>query len=125
MRSNIAWTCGSGSVPGAGILGLTALEGPEVVHELLELLRVLLPERRERGHRSRRVDQRPSDGGPRQARADLGEVGAGSRVPVLADPVAAEAARRRHDVLAALVVGGRLEVDLRRRPGERALEREV
>src|SRR3954465_4564096 len=105
MRSNIARTCGSGRVPDSGMPGLTALEGPEVIHEVVELLRVLLPEVGEGGHRRGWVDQGPGDRRTRQPAADIRQVGTGSRVAVLADAVAAEAAVRGRDVLAALEVG--------------------
>src|SRR4051794_20105387 len=103
MRSNIACTWGSGRVPGAGMPRLTALERPQVIHEVVELLGVLLPEAREGGHRRRRVDQRAGDRRPREPRADVREVRAGPGVAVLTDAVAAEAAVRRRDVLATLV----------------------
>src|SRR3954469_26030414 len=125
MRSNIAWTWGSGRVPAVGMPALTALEGPQVVHEVLELLRVLVPQRGEGRHRRRRVDQRAGDRGPGEAVTDVREVGPGAGVAVLPDAVAAEAAGGGGHVLAALVVGGRLLVDLRWRPGDRALERPV
>ena len=56
----------------------------------------------------------------RQLVADLGQVRARPVVAVLADLVAGEAARLRHDELAGLVLRGDLHVDLVRRAGRRA-----
>ena len=71
--------------------------GEELSH-LLELLRRVLRQALERGHRRRRVDQRPLDRRRGQPRADLGQVGAGAVVAVLADLVAGQAARLRDDL---------------------------
>src|SRR3954469_10289794 len=108
MRSNIAWTCGSESVPlrappaEVGLIGATLLQRPEVVDQLVELLRVALLEAGVGGHRRRGVHERAGDRLARQPAGDVRERGAGPGVAVLAHPVAAEAARRGHHVLAAL-----------------------
>src|SRR5690349_2693841 len=112
MRSNIARTCGSSRVPEAAPPAATwpcrsvtlpsasvALERAEEVHEVVELLRVLLLELSVRRHRRRRVLQRPPDRLPWQSTADLGQVRAGPGVAVLGHVVAAETARGRHHVL--------------------------
>src|SRR4051812_25688834 len=99
MRSNIACTCGSGSVPlpdapTLWLIGSVArpparalagrprcaawrrgsLQRPEVVHEVVVLLRVLLAQLRERRHRRRRVDERAGDRGAVARGADMREV---------------------------------------------------
>src|SRR5919107_5093134 len=101
MRSNIAWTCGSESVPlrapPAEEVEFTTrlLERAEVVDQLFELRRVALLEARVRRHRRGRVDQRARDRLARQVPRDVREVRAGARVAVLAHAVTAEAAGRR------------------------------
>src|SRR4051812_20156550 len=129
MRSNIACTCGSESVPLRGPPGvpLTArlLQRAQEVDELVELLRVLLLQPRERWHRCGRVDERARDGGLGKVACDVGEVRARAGVAVLADAVAALAARRREHRGALLVL--RWHSDRRQLPGcagERALDRE-
>src|SRR5690242_15629719 len=78
MRSNIARTCGSESLPlvsaGAGAVMAELPERRKEVDELVELLRVLLLERAEGRHRRRGVDQRARDRVTRQPRADVGAV---------------------------------------------------
>src|SRR3954470_13931739 len=132
MRSNIALTCDSGRVPlravptpprEASVTGLP--QRAEEVHEVIEPLRALLLQPRERRHRRRGIDERAGDGLARQAGADLGQVGSRAGVAVVADPVTAEAARSGRDLLPLLVLRRDLQVDLRRRAGERALDREV
>src|SRR3954451_13438793 len=111
MRSNIACTCGSESVPlrapPAEEVEFTArlLERAEVVDQLVELLRIALLEARVRRHRRGRVHERARDGLAREAAGDVRQLRARPGVAVLADAVAAQAARRRHHVLAALVLG--------------------
>src|SRR5215213_5029664 len=111
MRSNIASTCGSESVPlraspaEAWLMTRLLAQVPEEVHDFFELLGVALAEPRVRRHRGSRVDQRAGDRLARQLAADVAQVRARPGVAVLADPVAAEAAVRGHEVLAALVLG--------------------
>src|SRR5437762_12416846 len=126
MRSNIARTCVSGSVPAAwpaiGVASgpsVAALERGDVADQLVELLRLLLLELREVGHERGRIQERSRDRLAAEPVADLGEVGA-ERVAVLADLVAAEAAGGRHHLLALLELRFGLERDLARRPGERS-----
>src|SRR4051794_27645953 len=101
MRSNIARTCVSGSVPlravptpprEASVIRRLP-QGAEEVHQLVEPLWALLLKTHERGHWRGGVDQRARDCLPRQPRADVRQVRAWARVAVLADLVAAEAAR--------------------------------
>src|SRR5436305_9438868 len=99
MRSNIARTCSSGRVPVPGpaidpslMPVRPLLERAEEVDQLVELLRVLLAKLRVGGHGRGGVDQRPGDRLTWQPRADLGELGTGPGVAVVADLVAAEAA---------------------------------
>src|SRR5690349_16961113 len=120
MRSNIARTCGSSKVPEAAppaatwpcrsVIGPSALvaavERAEEVHEIVELLRVVLLEAAVRRHRRGRVLERAADRLAWQALADLGQFRARPGVPVLADLVAAETAGGRHHVLAVLVLRG-------------------
>src|SRR3712207_739710 len=103
MRSNIACTWLSGSVPELTRppLLLFGLQRRHVVDELVELLRVLLLKRPEARHRRRRVDQRARDRVGTQPVADVGQRRA-ERVAVLADLVAAQAARGGGDLLALL-----------------------
>src|SRR5215212_291194 len=111
MRSNIARTWVSGRVPEAGrspLLRLrtsllVALEGRYVLDELVELLGLLFLQGPERRHRWRGIDQRPGDRVLAEALADLRQVGT-ERVAVLADLVAAQAARRGGDLFALLVL---------------------
>src|SRR5215212_3748008 len=100
MRSNIAWTWGSESVPLRASLMRVLLQRAEVVDERLEVLRLALLEARVRRHRRGRVDQRALDRLARKVAGDVGEVRPRARVAVLAHAVAAEAAGRRHHVLA-------------------------
>src|SRR3954447_3537286 len=123
MRSNIASTCGSARRP-AELIALKLLQAREEVDELVELLGVPLLQRGERRHRRSRVHERPRDGLATETRADLRERGAGSRVAVLADLVAAETARRGSDLFALLVLGRPLHVDLGRRAGDRTEDRQ-
>src|SRR6266536_3580598 len=98
MRSNIARTWGSSRVPrvsAAGALMAELLQLGEVVDQLVELLRVLLLERRVGGHRRRGVDERARYGLARQLRADVRQVRARPGIAVLADLVTGLAARRR------------------------------
>src|SRR5919201_4508719 len=99
MRSNIARTCCSGSVPardplvvmrgeGSRRALLAALELGQERDHVLELLRVALLEGRERGHGRGGVDQRPGDRLPGHAVRDVGELRPGAVVAVLADLVA-------------------------------------
>src|SRR5215218_8569327 len=121
MRSNIARTCGSGSVP----VELTPLaERGEVLDELAELLRILLRETAVRRHRRRRVEQRPPDRGRSEPVADLGQLRPRPGVSVVADPVAAKAAGGCRDAPARLQTRRGLELDLRRGAGQRALDRQ-
>src|SRR4051812_7862026 len=109
MRSNIARTCDSGSVPVAAPptasspLSLTPLsKRSEELNEFVELLRVVLGEPAVRRHRRRRVEQRPANGGRFEALSDLRQLRPRSRVAVVADPVAAQASRGRGHRLARL-----------------------
>src|SRR3954452_23668936 len=122
MRSNIARTCFSGSVPVAAPptasspLSLTALsKRSEELNEFVELLRVVLGEPAVRRHRRRRVEQGPANRGRSEARSDLRQRRARAGGAVLADPVAAQTARRRGDRFAGLVLRRDLQSDLRRR----------
>src|SRR5947208_1234025 len=101
-RSNIARTWGSESLPlvsaGAGAVMTELLELREEVDELVELLRIALLQSDERRHRRRGVHERAGDRVARQACPDVGEVRTGAGVAVLADLVAALAARfGRHE----------------------------
>src|SRR3954471_17396597 len=60
MRSNIASTCGSARRP-AELMPRGLLQARQEVDELVELLGVLLLQRRERRHRRGRGDQRPRE----------------------------------------------------------------
>src|SRR5690242_19832812 len=108
MRSNIACTCGSESVPLRGPPGVPLmarlLERAEEVDELVELLGVLLLEARERRHRGCRVHQRAGDGRLGQVTRDVRQVRSGARVAILADAVTALAAGRREHGRARLVL---------------------
>src|SRR5213592_5209001 len=117
MRSNMASTCGSASRP-AVLIRIVLLEARQEVDELVELLRVLLLQRGERRHRRSRVDERARDRLTPQARADVGQGRPRACVAVLSDLVAAEAAGRRRDILALLVLWRDLHVDLGRRAGD-------
>src|SRR5438128_834162 len=113
MRSNIACTCGSGSVPlraRPAEVGLMRLlpERTQVVDQVVELLRALLLEVHERRHRRRGVDERAGDRRLRKRRADLRQVRTRPRVAVVADAMAAEAARVRNHELAGLELRGGL-----------------
>src|SRR6185312_15254157 len=111
MRSNIARTCGSSSVPVAGSDSLVPpcavmrafptalLELAEERDERSELRGLRLGEALERRHRRGRVAQRLRDRGCGQRPADLRQVRPGPVVAVLADLVAGEAARLRNDEL--------------------------
>src|SRR3954452_16631140 len=103
MRSNIASTCGSARRP-AELMSRVLLQAREEADELVELLGVVLLQRRECGHRGRRVDERPRDCLAAEPSADVRERRPGAGVAVLADLVAAQAARGRHGVLALLVL---------------------
>src|ERR1051326_547775 len=113
MRSNIARTCGSESLPlvsaGAGAVMVELPERRKEVDELVELLRVLLLERAEGRHRCRGVDERARDRVARQAGADVREVRSRPRVAVLTDLVAALAAGLRGHELAGRVLRRRLQ----------------
>src|SRR5688572_14307407 len=102
MRSNIAFTWMSGSVPDAGVPPLTSalvgLQRRDVIDELVELLGVLALERRVRRHRWRRVHERARDRVLSERVADVRQVRP-ERVAVLADLVAAQAAGRGHHLL--------------------------
>src|ERR671936_2849525 len=114
MRSNIARTCVSGSVPAAwpAMKGLVAaLERGDVADELVKLLRLLLAQPGEVGLEGGRVQERAGDRLAAEPVADLGEVGP-QRVAVLAHLVAAEAARGGHHLLTLLELGLGLERDL-------------
>src|SRR5215211_9398307 len=139
MRSNIARTCGSGSVPRSSARGsaLVTCRAPgrlsgrgtatacgdatdaellqrrQEVDHLLELLRVLPLKLRVRGHRRGRIDERAGDRLAGESRPHLGQLGP-DLVSVLADLVAAETPRRRGHALARLIAG-RLHGDLRGR----------
>ena len=71
------------------------------------------------------LTQRALDRRSGQPRADLGQLGPGPVVPVLAERVARQAARRRRDVAALLVLRLDVELDLGRRAGGGAEDREV
>src|SRR5919199_3197280 len=131
MRSNIALTWGSSRVPGArppGFVMRARLLEPalrarpaelaEERDERVELLRRALLQAGERRHRRGRVDERPRDRLGRQARGDVGELGSGPVVAVLADLVARQAAGLTDDELARLVLAQHLAA-LRRDPGRR------
>src|SRR5215204_6445752 len=130
MRSNIARTWNSGRVPDAGVplligpAALLALERSYVLDELVELLRVLVEERPIGGHRGRRVHEGPGDRLRPQPLSDLGQRGA-ECIAVVADLVAAQAARGRGDLLALLVLRRSGQLDLGRRAGERSLDGQV
>src|SRR3954447_23578184 len=115
MRSNIASTCGSASGP-EELMRRGLLQARQEVDELVELLGALLLQRREGRHRRRRVDERPRNRLAAKARPDLGQGRPGASVAVLADLVAAEAARGRRDVLALRILRRHLHVDLGWRP---------
>src|SRR5918999_3511432 len=120
IRSNIARTCGSERVPaaeervaaGGSLIDRSAelLERGDVVDQLVELLGLVLSEARVGGHRRGGVHEGACDGVSLQPLADLGERRP-ERVAVLADLVAAEAARRRRHLLALLELGRRLQLD--------------
>src|SRR4051794_39742825 len=123
MRSNIARTCVSGSVPAAAPLtaSLPELTPPlserrQELDQLVELLGVLLGEPAVRRHRRSRVEQRAADRRRPQTVADVGQLRARPGVAVVADAVAAQAARGGHHLLARLVLGRRFELDLRGAP---------
>src|SRR3954447_24075749 len=101
MRSNIASTCGSARRP-AELMPRGLLQARQEADELVELLGVLLLQRRERRHRRSRVQQRPRNRLTAQTRTDLRERRPGARVAVLADLVAAQAARGGGNLLALL-----------------------
>src|SRR4051794_38748657 len=119
MRSNIASTWGSARRPGE-LMPRGLLQARQEVDELVELLRFGLLQRRERRHRRSGVDERPRDRLLAEARADRRQRRPGTRVAVLAELVAGEAARRGHGFLAALVLRRDLQGDLRRRPRDRS-----
>src|SRR5215218_9837881 len=108
MRSNIARTCVSGSVPAAGpptasppaLIALS--QRREVLDERVELLRVLLGQAAVRRHRRGRVEQRPPDRRRPEPVADVGQLRARPGVAVLADPVAAQTTRGGGDAPALL-----------------------
>src|SRR4051794_387790 len=117
MRSNIARTWVSGSVPAAGsaLMPLVpGLERGDVGDQLVEFLGIGPLERPEGRHRRGRVDQRAGDRVLAQPVADVRQVRT-ERVAVLADLEAAQATRGRGDVLALLVLGLGLQGDLRGR----------
>src|SRR5215208_893009 len=116
MRSNMASTCGSASRP-AVLMTEVLLEAREEGDELVELLRVLPLQRRERRHRRSGVHQRPRDRLTAQTRSDLRQRRSRPGVAVLTDLVAAEAAGRGSEILALLVLRRHLHVDLGRRAG--------
>src|SRR3982751_3153398 len=103
MRSNIASTCGSASRP-AVLMETVLLEARQEGDELVELLRVLALQLRERRHRRRWVHKRARDRLTAEPGADVRERRPRSRVAVLADLVAAEAAGRCDGLLALLVL---------------------
>src|SRR5450755_4974630 len=135
IRSNIACTCGSSSVPGAprSAEDALAVTGPprpllklgEEADEVVELLRILLGQALERRHRGGRVVQSLRDRGRAQLGSDVGQLRSGSVVAVLAELVAGQAARLADHELAGVerldLRRGqrrrRLHVDLVRRPG--------
>src|SRR5690349_1942111 len=129
MRSNIARTWGSESLPlvstGAGAVMAGLPELREKVDELDELLRVLLLQSPERRHRRGGAGPRARDRVAGQAAAAVREVRRRSRVAVLADLVAALTTRLGCDQLAGRVLRRRLQGDLARRAGERALDGQV
>src|SRR5687768_12692703 len=96
-----------------------ALERGDVLHELIELLGVVLLHLPVGRHRRRGVHERARDGVLAEPRADIGEARP-ERVAVLTDLVAAEATRGGRDRLALLEPWRRGLVDLRRRAGEGA-----
>src|SRR6202012_5180298 len=95
MRSNIACTSGSGSVPGvASDMSLTKaepagrlLEHSQERDQVLELLRLRLGQAGGRRARRGGVPERRGDRRRAQDRADVGEVGAGAVVAVGTDQV--------------------------------------
>src|SRR3954470_10945000 len=93
MRSNIAWTWGSESVPLRASLMRGLLQRSEIADERLEVLRLTLLQARVRRHRCRRVDQRALDRLAREVSRDLCQVRPWAGVAVLADAVTAQAAR--------------------------------
>src|SRR5215218_1277878 len=123
MRSNIARTCGSSSVPVAGVASVlppfavmpALLELAEERDERLELLGLLLGKRLERRHRRRRVAQRLRDRRGGQHGADLAQVRAGTVVAVLTDLVAGKAARLSGHQLASVPLRQRGALEARRR----------
>src|SRR6478609_8116684 len=88
MRSNIARTCVSGSVPGAFVIW-----SAELREELDERVALLRRQVREGGHRRRRVDERPCDRLFRQPCPDVGQMRTGTGVAVFAELVTRQAAR--------------------------------
>src|SRR4051794_12561994 len=115
MRSNIARTWGSDSLPrvsaGAAVLMTALLQAREEVDECVELLRVLLLEGDERRHRRGGVHERARDRVPRQPSANVRQLGPRPGVAVLSDLVAALAARLRGHGSALLVLGRHLQRD--------------
>src|SRR3954463_15323702 len=100
MRSNIARTCCSGSVPAwTPSTEATLLQLGEEADEGVELLGRQALERR---HRRRRVAQRRGDGLRRELVGHVGQGRPGAVVAVLADLVAGQAARLPDDELAGL-----------------------
>src|SRR2546428_10284324 len=102
MRSNIARTCDSGSVPlravptpprGASVIAALPQRAEEV-DQLVELRGVPLAQAREGRHRRSGVDERTGDRRARQSRPDLREARPRPGVAVLADLVAGQAAGR-------------------------------
>src|SRR3954447_12602587 len=114
MRSNIARTCGSSRVPGAGpprlVMPATLLRPgaaaqlAEECDQRVELVRRALLQARERRHPRGRGDERPGERGGGQSRRDVGQVRPRPVVAVLADLVARQAARLADDELALLVL---------------------
>src|SRR3954465_15840198 len=98
MRSNIAWTWGSESVPlrapGAEeeFIWETLLECAEVVDERVEAVRVQLAQARVGRHRRGGVHERAGDRLALHAAAHVREVRSWAGVAVLAHPVTAQAA---------------------------------
>src|SRR3954452_19200810 len=110
MRSNIASTCGSARRP-EELMPRGLLQARQEIDELVELLRIVLLQGRERRHRRGRGYEGAGDGLLCPPRADRGGGGPGARVAVLPDLVAAEAAGRGDRVLAPLVLRRNLEID--------------